>query len=417
MIFKMSSSKKDPYDGIAYILRPDKACATDSCYLTKGGEGVSVTSDFARQFRETKRAWRKGERENEIQFFHAKVSPRREDGATPERLLACANEIVETMYGDFEAVIAVHNDTKTPHAHIILNSVSFVDGKHLHYSPNDIDKINDLAQHIGLKYGFSLTDKKPARDRKSAAEKGMEKRGLVSDRQRLKEIILKSARASKSEDEFMRNVRREGVEVPRHIKDFSFKMPGWQKATRGTSLGSDYSKASLEEIYLGNAWADYMATAPRGSKSVTKKEYIDRIRAGKDPIAEEVQEHYDEPTVISAKPLELPPDEYHTAEGRYIVVHQRYSDGNVIFEHKKDVVGNYTEAQFAVYIARTDRLMPWENARYTADEWEEAKDFVKGYRLWKAKQALRAKRAREQAQHPQPSPQPVKKKDDDGFYK
>ncbi|MCD8205871.1 MAG: relaxase/mobilization nuclease domain-containing protein [Clostridia bacterium] len=297
MIFKIKSNKEDPYKGLAYILRKDKVFVLDGVravgtYYLNGMNAMRDPgpADFARQFRKTKEHWGKGNRENELQFFHIKISPNPKDFVCADALLGCAREICDTLFPEFESVISVHNDTRTMHAHIIVNSVNCVTGRHLHYAKFEStrDRMNDRAQHIGLKYGFSLTDKTPARDRKSAAQQGMEKRGIKTDKERLKKILLKAAADSTSEKEFVRKVQAEGVEMPKcdlGYKDFKYFMPGWKRNTRGASMGADYSKTALEEIYIGNAWAAYQNTVPEGEQFISKMDYIDIVRYGLDPVA------------------------------------------------------------------------------------------------------------------------------------
>jgi hypothetical protein len=53
---------------------------------------------------------------------------------------------------------ATHSDTDNIHSHIIVNSVSFKDGKLLHLSPTSIEEQRQVSDQIFMAHGFSVLE-------------------------------------------------------------------------------------------------------------------------------------------------------------------------------------------------------------------------------------------------------------------
>lgn len=49
----------------------------------------------------------------------------------------------------FECVIATHTDTETVHSHIIVNAISFENGRKLHCNIREYGQMKDLANKLG----------------------------------------------------------------------------------------------------------------------------------------------------------------------------------------------------------------------------------------------------------------------------
>lgn len=67
---------------------------------------------------------------------------------TPEQAHALGVELARRLFGDrFEAVIGTHLDKGHLHSHIVMNSVSCMDGRKYHSSPeryyNEVRRISD----------------------------------------------------------------------------------------------------------------------------------------------------------------------------------------------------------------------------------------------------------------------------------
>lgn len=81
-----------------------------------------------------------------------------EGEVTPELAHKIGVELARELFGDrYEVVVATHVDTNCVHNHILLNSVSFVDGRKFHqpnsFYENHIRKVSDA---LCQKYGLSI---------------------------------------------------------------------------------------------------------------------------------------------------------------------------------------------------------------------------------------------------------------------
>ena len=85
-----------------------------------------------------------------VQFFAAT------DGLTPQEAHAIGLELAQRKFPDFEVLVATHIDTDILYSHLIVNSVSFQNGRKLHQSAADLQAhrlANDeicAAHHLSI---------------------------------------------------------------------------------------------------------------------------------------------------------------------------------------------------------------------------------------------------------------------------
>lgn len=73
-----------------------------------------------------------------------------------------AKELAQQCFGErYEVAVGVHTNSKGGkiHAHIIVNSVSFMDGKKLHFSKNDLESFKNQNDKLAKKYGLKVIDR------------------------------------------------------------------------------------------------------------------------------------------------------------------------------------------------------------------------------------------------------------------
>lgn len=73
-----------------------------------------------------------------------------------------AKELAEKCFGDkFEVAVGIHINSAGAkiHAHIVVNSVSFVNGKKLHLSKQDLENFKNYNDKIAKKYGLKVIDR------------------------------------------------------------------------------------------------------------------------------------------------------------------------------------------------------------------------------------------------------------------
>ena len=114
--------------GVRYIVNPEK---TEQSFFTAVLNCSSPEHAF-REMTETKKRWRKTGGVLGYHFIQS-FAP---GEVTPEQAHEIGMEFARRMFGErYEVVIGTHLDKAHLHNHIVINSVSFVDGQKYHSSP------------------------------------------------------------------------------------------------------------------------------------------------------------------------------------------------------------------------------------------------------------------------------------------
>ncbi len=139
-----------------YVLKEEKT--SESISYVHGdfiGETISPQTVFD-QFMRVKALFGK---ENGRMYQHGVISWHKDEAITPEMALSFGKAFVSKQYPDNQALVCVHIDRDYTHIHFVVNSVSFMDGKMLHWKKSDLQKAKDLSDQLCAKYGLSITQK------------------------------------------------------------------------------------------------------------------------------------------------------------------------------------------------------------------------------------------------------------------
>ena len=239
-LFKGCGCKAKPGKAINYITDEKKAAIITSYALDD-------KRDYATQFVETAQLFHKAERYDSRKYYHFKHSFDPKDNITPEEAHRLTEELAQQAFPDNEYIIATHTDKHHVHCHIIVNSVSFVNGKMLHYSNSDYAKLKDLSNEIAAKYGYSTLDfRKPSADCIKSEERRVILKGGTSWKEELREVIAEALRLCNNMDEFEKHLSKYGVTIARNTaKTISFLHPNKKKPIRGSKLGKAYTKEAI----------------------------------------------------------------------------------------------------------------------------------------------------------------------------
>lgn len=215
-------------------------------WKTRDGQLVGVLNclpgNVYEQMRDTKKLFDKN---SGRQGYHIVLSFKPGE-ADPETAFEIAGKFADRYLGTrYETVYAVHDNTDCIHAHIIWNSVSFVDGRKYHYKKGDWERdiypiVNELCREYGLSELQLDDDKVLTGDfeerNRSAGQTGwnpMIKRDLDA-------CILQAATFA----EFQSLLTEKGYEC-KEGKHFAVKPPGMGRFRRCSSLGEDYTEEQI----------------------------------------------------------------------------------------------------------------------------------------------------------------------------
>ena len=90
------------------------------------------------------------------QYYHFVQSFGERDRLTPQEIHAMGLELARREFPDFEVVVATHVDTAHPHNHLVVNSVSFQDGRKLHQSAADLQAHRLASDEICIAHGLEI---------------------------------------------------------------------------------------------------------------------------------------------------------------------------------------------------------------------------------------------------------------------
>ena len=139
-----------------YVLKEEKTSETIS-YVHGDfiGETISPQTVFD-QFMRVKQLF---EKEHGRMYQHGVISWHKDEAITPEIALSFGKEFVSREYPENQALVCVHTDRECKHLHIVINTVSYVDGKMLHWTRSDLKKAKALSDQLCAEYGLSITQK------------------------------------------------------------------------------------------------------------------------------------------------------------------------------------------------------------------------------------------------------------------
>lgn len=238
-IIKAVNSKASIAKAINYVTKEEK---TEEKLISGKDCNPYAAID---EMKATKEQWEKTEGR---QYTHLVQSFNPEDNLTPEQAHKIGKEFIENSekFKGHEVVIATHTDKGHIHNHFIINSVNFENGKKLHTSKKDLQKLKEHNNEICKAHELSIIKEPTAKDRYSRAEYGLAERGIVSWKDEIRETIKIEKSNSKNYSDFKKNLTEKyGVEVNERGKNITFTHPNGQKV-RGKTLGLDYERGTIE---------------------------------------------------------------------------------------------------------------------------------------------------------------------------
>ena len=151
-----SGSRAALRNTLGYVLQ-DKKTTSDLTLVLGDYPHLDVTADKVFQhFMQTKELFNKtGGR----MYKHFVVSWHKDENITPEIALDIARQWAEKVFPEFCTLVTVHTDREHLHCHIVLNSVSMIDGHKYHMNPEELQNAKDINDELCASYGLSITQK------------------------------------------------------------------------------------------------------------------------------------------------------------------------------------------------------------------------------------------------------------------
>ena len=123
---------------IEYVLRQDKTSELLT-YVTGPCCYDEINYDLVyRTFLEEKKMW---DKDSGRMYAHNIISWHKDEQITPEQALEFGKEFAENWFSGFQTLVAVHKDKDHIHFHLVTNSVSYEDGRKLHNTRKDLERM------------------------------------------------------------------------------------------------------------------------------------------------------------------------------------------------------------------------------------------------------------------------------------
>ena len=188
------------------------------------------------------------------QFYHFVQSFAEGDRLSPRLANAIGAELAEKGFPDFEVLVATHVDTGHLHNHLIVNSVSCIDGKKLHQNSQDLQHHRDVNDQICMKYHLSVLPKPQKHSRKKRMVPGEYQAGLRGQSWKLELVLVLNQALCEAEDKesFIEYLEREGYQVKwsANRKHITFITPEGYRCRDSSLHDETLLKDNLEWLFL-----------------------------------------------------------------------------------------------------------------------------------------------------------------------
>lgn len=187
------------------------------------------------------------------QFYHFVQSFSEDDNLTPEEANTIGVEFAQKQFPDFEVLVATHIDTDHLHNHLVVNSVSCVNGRKLHQNADDLQQHRKVNDEICIAHGLSVLEPPQKRSRKKQMRPGEYQAGLRGDSWKLDLIhtINEALEYVDDRESFIEFMANEGYQVSwaDNRKHITFTCPNGRKCRDSSLHDETFLKENLETLF------------------------------------------------------------------------------------------------------------------------------------------------------------------------
>jgi len=160
-------------------------------------------------------------------------------------------ELAEKGFSGYEVLIATHIDRDHLHNHLIINSVSFIDGRKYIGTRDSLVSLKDKSDGLCREHGLSVIEKPFKKVRDSTAEKKLRQRGIRPWKDDLRYYINEAVKNTNNLPELKKYLKfHYGVDTKIQSSNLSFKHPDKQKFCRGKKLGTLWTREEIEKAFI-----------------------------------------------------------------------------------------------------------------------------------------------------------------------
>ncbi|WP_274655589.1 relaxase/mobilization nuclease domain-containing protein [Paenibacillus humicola] len=211
-------------------------------------DGFNCTPQQAKaQFKATRKLFNKPDG---VQAHHV-IQSFQPGEVTPQQANEIGKRLVERIAPNHEAVVYTHADKEHIHNHIVINAVSFKDGRKYHSDRKQLYFIREESNRLCREQGLAELKAQPmSKERLTQAEYKAVERGERLWKDELRTSIEAGLKQTSGLLELKDYLKQQyNIEMKIQNKNVSFLHPEKQRYVRGKNLGELYSKEGLEREY------------------------------------------------------------------------------------------------------------------------------------------------------------------------
>ena len=242
---KNRSGSRGALGGVLRYIQQDEKTLWEGQRLVTGWNCIAQSALSEMQL--TKERFRKTDGR---QYYHFVQSFSETDGLTPQEAHAIGLELAQREFLNFEVLVATHIDTDHLHNHLVVNSVSFQNGKKLHQNAADLQAHRLASDQICAAHGLEILpppQKQVKQKRMSSREYRSAAKG-ESWKFRLMNAIDQCMRYASTKEDFISLMESEGYQVrwTGSRKSITYTTPEGMKCRDDRLHESKYMKEVME---------------------------------------------------------------------------------------------------------------------------------------------------------------------------
>ncbi len=119
------------------------------------GENINY-DDIYRTWLNEKQLW---DKDSGRMYAHFIISFHKDEPVTPADVLDICRSHADHFFSGHQYVIGVHQDKDHLHGHIVVNSVSYIDGHKLHQTKHDLEEQKNYTNNLCRERGLTVAEK------------------------------------------------------------------------------------------------------------------------------------------------------------------------------------------------------------------------------------------------------------------
>lgn len=205
---------------------------------------------------------------------------------SPEKCNKIGMELAEELWGDkYQVIVCTHTNKQNVHNHIVLNSVSFIDGTKYHNSNVEIALLRETNDDICRKYGLSIIKSTKATQVSDIAKSRIANYNRNSGKMELiKADIDEAIKEATKYQEFVDILAFKGYYIKKYSNVISVSTPYYYRNIRlARAFGEDYTFDNIKtRIYQGAIYDRYLKRT--NNEKVYKVRIYDGIKIDQEKL-------------------------------------------------------------------------------------------------------------------------------------